>query len=129
MRDHCGWTPLHEAANHDYPDVVKTLLDAGADINDRGGSECNGFTPLIDAAACGNVAVVKLLIQRGANVLAKDDKVTTCFVVLCLAFFFRLYFFNLISLSFCPSLLFFSSPFSLSFFLFLYLALSPEQYQ
>lgn len=88
VRDHCGWTPLHEAANHDYPDVVKTLLDAGADINDRGGSECNGFTPLIDAAACGNVAVVKLLIQRGANVLAKDDKVTTCFVVLCLAFFF-----------------------------------------
>ena len=93
MRDHCGWTPLHEAANHDYPDVVKTLLDAGADINDRGGSECNGFTPLIDAAACGNVAVVKLLIQRGANVLAKDDKVTTCFVVLCLAFFFHLNFF------------------------------------
>ncbi|XP_076449384.1 tonsoku-like protein [Babylonia areolata] len=74
VRDHCGWTPLHEAANHNYPAIVEVLLDVGADINDRGGAECNGFTPLIDASACGNLDIVKVLIQRGANVLAKDDK-------------------------------------------------------
>ena len=75
VRDHCGWTPLHEAANNDFPRIAAALLDAGADINDRGGKECGGITPLIDAAACGNVEIMRLLIKRCANVLAKDNQV------------------------------------------------------
>ncbi|KAL8575935.1 hypothetical protein ACOMHN_027333 [Nucella lapillus] len=74
VRDHCGWTPLHEAANHNFVAVVEVLLDSGADINDRGGAQCNGFTPLIDSAACGSLEVTRTLIERGANILAKDDK-------------------------------------------------------
>ncbi|KAK7498759.1 hypothetical protein BaRGS_00009851, partial [Batillaria attramentaria] len=77
VRDNCGWTPLHEAANHDHKALVELLLDAGADINDRGGELCNGITPLIDAASCGNMDVVQLLIKRGANTLAKDTNGST----------------------------------------------------
>ncbi|KAJ8302572.1 hypothetical protein KUTeg_018968 [Tegillarca granosa] len=74
-RDYCGWTPLHEAANHDFYDIVVILLDHGADINDRGGKDCGGVTPLIDAANCGNLEIMDLLITRGANIIAKDDEV------------------------------------------------------
>lgn len=76
-RDHCGWLPLHEAANHGFTEIVHVLLDAGAWINDRGGRECEGITPLHDAAACGNTEVIKLLMSRGASVIIKDDHGTT----------------------------------------------------
>lgn len=71
-RDHCGWIPLHEAANHDFLEIVQYLLEHGAAVNDRGGQHCGGVTPLIDAASCGNMEVMELLISKGANVLAKD---------------------------------------------------------
>lgn len=74
-RDHCGWIPLHEAANHDFLEIVQYLLEHGAAVNDRGGQHCGGVTPLIDAASCGNMEVMELLISKGANVLAKDDGV------------------------------------------------------
>ena len=74
-RDHCGWIPLHEAANHDFYDIVAYLLDHGAAINDRGGQYCGGVTPLIDSGNCGNMDIMDLLIEKGANVLAKDDEV------------------------------------------------------
>ncbi|XP_071174589.1 tonsoku-like protein [Mytilus edulis] len=73
-RDHCGWIPLHEAANHDVYEIVLYLLDHGAAINDRGGQYCGGVTPLIDSGNCGNMEIMDLLIERGANVLAKDDE-------------------------------------------------------
>ncbi|XP_052061225.1 tonsoku-like protein [Mytilus californianus] len=76
-RDHCGWIPLHEAANHDIYDIVLYLLDHGAAINDRGGQYCGGVTPLIDSGNCGNMDIMDLLIERGANVLAKDDEGNT----------------------------------------------------
>ncbi|CAC5396682.1 NFKBIL2 [Mytilus coruscus] len=76
-RDHCGWIPLHEAANHDVYDIVLYLLDHGAVINDRGGQYCGGVTPLIDSGNCGNMDIMDLLIERGANVLAKDDEGNT----------------------------------------------------
>ncbi|XP_068232660.1 tonsoku-like protein [Palaemon carinicauda] len=72
-RDHCGWLPLHEAANHGFTEIVNVLLDAGAWINDRGGKQCEGVTPLHDAAACGNIEIVKLLLSRGASAIIKDD--------------------------------------------------------
>ena len=35
-RDNCGWTPLHEACNHGFYEIVEMLVNSGADINDRG---------------------------------------------------------------------------------------------
>ena len=62
-RDHAGWTPLHEACNYGYIEIVELLVGAGADINDRGGKECKGITPLHDAAQWGNLAIVKFLVR------------------------------------------------------------------
>ena len=74
-QDNSGWTPLHEASNHNFYDIVAHLLTHGAEINHRGGKECGGVTPLIDAASCGHVEIMQLLIEREANVLCKDDQV------------------------------------------------------
>lgn len=41
-RDHAGWLPLHEAANHGFIDIVELLLDNGATLNDKGGTGCEG---------------------------------------------------------------------------------------
>ncbi|XP_071488390.1 tonsoku-like protein [Diadema antillarum] len=72
-RDYCGWTPLHEACNYGYCEIVDVLVSAGADINDRGGDKCDGVTPLHDAVNCGNWVVAKLLISKGAYTKAKDS--------------------------------------------------------
>jgi NF-kappa-B inhibitor-like protein 2 len=67
VRDHCGWTPLHEASNHGYVEIVRQLVRAGANVNDPGGANCDGVTALHDAAANGHAAVVQLLLDSGAN--------------------------------------------------------------
>lgn len=81
VRDHCGWTPLHEAANHDYIEIAKLLLKSGADVNDPGGSLCGGITPLHDAASCGNLSMMCLLMEYDANVTLRTkegDTVLDC---------------------------------------------------
>ena len=67
VRDHCGWTPLHEASNHGYVDIVRLLIRAGADVNDPGGANCDGVTALHDAAANGHTNIVQLLLDSGAD--------------------------------------------------------------
>lgn len=94
VRDHAGWLPLHEAANHGFTDIVELLLDNGATINDKGGTGCEGkflfffvhivhsltsllfigITPLHDACGNGVLNVVELLLNRGANATLKTDK-------------------------------------------------------
>ncbi|XP_031621038.1 tonsoku-like protein [Contarinia nasturtii] len=74
VRDHAGWLPLHEAANHGFTEIVELLLDNGATINDKGGTGCEGFTPLHDACGNGVLNVVELLLNRGANATLKNDK-------------------------------------------------------
>ena len=32
-QDHAGWTPLHEACNNGYNDILELLLEFGADPN------------------------------------------------------------------------------------------------
>jgi ankyrin repeat protein len=56
--------PLYDAADKGDLSAVKTLLDSGADVNDRG---IAGKTALITAADKGHLAVVKELLTRGAN--------------------------------------------------------------
>lgn len=60
---------LHRAAYTGQIDVVKDLLDKGADVN-----EWHGGTPLMSASASGQIDVAKLLIARGANVNTMDTR-------------------------------------------------------
>jgi len=49
-----------------YSDHVKLLVEHGADVNFRGGT--NQWTPLFYAAQSGHSTVVKLLLDIGADV-------------------------------------------------------------
>jgi ankyrin repeat protein len=65
-------TPLMLAATYCAPDVVKTLLDAGAKVND---ADIRGMTPLQFAVSseAQNPAVVTLLLKAGAEINAKSS--------------------------------------------------------
>ena len=57
--------PLFLAAGEGKLDVVRYLLDEGADVNAR---ENWGSTPLIEAAYSGHIDVIKELLLRGADI-------------------------------------------------------------
>ncbi|MDA0140623.1 ankyrin repeat domain-containing protein [Solirubrobacter deserti] len=59
-------TPLHWAASNDDVLMVDALLDAGADIDARGGV-IGGGTPLDDAWAFGQWRAARRLVERGAT--------------------------------------------------------------
>jgi hypothetical protein len=59
------YTALYMAAGNGRLEVLRLLLDAGADPS-RGGS--TDFTPLMIAAGKGNLEVLRLLLARGAAV-------------------------------------------------------------
>ncbi|GBG27421.1 ABC transporter B family member 11 [Hondaea fermentalgiana] len=61
-----GQTPLHTATHNDNLDIIRYLLDAGADVNAR--TTYNGSTPLQWATAADNKRVVKVLVRAGADV-------------------------------------------------------------
>lgn len=73
IRDHAGWTPLHEASNHGHHDVVRVLLERGAAINDKGGKSCDGITALHDACVNGCLEVVEVLLDHGAQPTLRTD--------------------------------------------------------
>lgn len=57
-------TALHAAVARRDAEIVKMLLERGADANAR---QERGFAPLHDAAANGNEALVRLLLEHGAR--------------------------------------------------------------
>ena len=63
-------TALHAGASRGGAEIVKLLLEAGADPNVE---QERGFVPLHSAAANGNAAVVELLLKHGARADAKAD--------------------------------------------------------
>jgi uncharacterized protein len=69
VRNLDGGTPLTFAASGDTA-IVITLLDAGADVNARGG--LSGMTSLHTAASRGSSASVIALLDAGADAKAKD---------------------------------------------------------
>jgi len=62
--------PLHRAAGGGYLDLVKLLLDRGADVNAKSSNVCH--TPLHFAVEQNHKGIVELLLARGANINAKD---------------------------------------------------------
>jgi len=59
-----GRKALHIAAEKNHTDMIKILLQHGADVN----SLCfEGWTPLMDACNAGSVAAIELLMENGAQ--------------------------------------------------------------
>ena len=65
----CGETALQMAAARGDVDVMKMLLDAGADINHR---DWNGMSALMLACQKGQQAAVEFLLAHGADPSFKD---------------------------------------------------------
>src|SRR5262249_14845034 len=65
-----GWTPLLMAVPFGPPEIVKTLMDAGAKVNVQ---DYRGFSPLMLAAATdrANPEIVRLLLARSADTRPK----------------------------------------------------------
>ncbi len=63
--DFYGESLLHEAAKWGTPEIVRFLLEQGADPNKRAG--VFGANPLTYAARKGNLEIVKILMEAGAN--------------------------------------------------------------
>ncbi|MCR4623154.1 MAG: ankyrin repeat domain-containing protein [Alphaproteobacteria bacterium] len=58
------------ATRKGYFDVVKLLIEKGADIN---AEDSFGCTALMEACSCGHFDIAKLLIENGADVNVKDE--------------------------------------------------------
>lgn len=69
-------TPLHTAAIQGNVAMVRTLVEAGAEVEI---ADCGGKTALIYAAETGSVAVARYLVEHGANVNRRAGEVNiTC---------------------------------------------------
>ncbi|MBN3274518.1 PP16A phosphatase, partial [Polyodon spathula] len=62
-----GLTALHQCCIDDFEEVVRALVDAGANVN---ACDSELWTPLHAAATCGHMGLVEMLIKHGANMLA-----------------------------------------------------------
>ena len=62
-----GDTPIYEAAAHNHPELVRLLLDYGADINICTNT---GETPLHGAIMAHHLSMVTLLLDHGADINA-----------------------------------------------------------
>jgi len=66
-----GDYPLHAAARHNRVDVLKLILETGADVNQKSLSFPH-HTPLHVAVSEGKVDIAKLLLESGAKLDATD---------------------------------------------------------
>lgn len=57
------------ASEAGYIDIVKLLLEKGANIN---ASDNDGWTPLLHSCADSDVKLTKLLLEKGANKNVRD---------------------------------------------------------
>lgn len=64
------WRPLHVAADEGSLEIIKALLDRGANIEASGPSGCR---PLHIAVQEGQIKIVKVFLDRGANIEAPDS--------------------------------------------------------
>ena len=76
VKDMIGWPLLNKAVFKNKTEVVKILLENGADVNAK--SE-DGFTPLM--MAFGNIEIMTLLLELGADVNAKTKNGMTSLMI------------------------------------------------
>jgi|TARA_Y100000814_G_C12319808_1_gene397890 ankyrin repeat protein len=80
--DWAGWTSMHWAALLLKNDVIKVLLDAGADIEKIGKGGKNSGTPLMMAAKKYNgQETIKILLMNGADVNGSDQYGRTALII------------------------------------------------
>ncbi|KAJ5914570.1 hypothetical protein N7504_003453 [Penicillium tannophilum] len=60
-----NWTPLNVAAHLGHAEVIKFLIEKGADISKPNST---GWTPVYSAAEGGHLEVVKILVGNGADI-------------------------------------------------------------
>jgi uncharacterized protein len=77
-----GRTPLHIVTDWpgyfpNGPRIAQLLIDAGADVNDRGTDEENGETPLHWAASSDDADVAAVLIDGGADIEIPNGSIGT----------------------------------------------------
>jgi len=70
-----GVTPIHPASSGGNTNIVKILIEKGADVDSP--ADKDGHTPLHDAAFEGHLEIVKLLLEKGANLNPKDNNKET----------------------------------------------------
>lgn len=70
QQDRVGRTALHLAALHERVDVVRMLLDAGAEVDVT--DQRFGYRPLHFSARKGNAGVSELLVRHGADLDAQS---------------------------------------------------------
>ena len=80
-QNNSGATSLRKAVFLKQSDVVQVLIDAGADIEAKGGEGHGGRTPLNCACVGENLAIVQMLVKAGANVSEVDAKGDRCLSV------------------------------------------------
>ena len=66
-------SPLSAAVHEGHYDIVKFIINAGANVNVQE-ERYHGVTPLIIASTHGNLPIVQLLLQSGADVTIQDNK-------------------------------------------------------
>ena len=76
VKDDYGRTPLHIAIEFGHTEIIRILIDAGADTEARTGRALQtyfGWTPLMFAAHWGNSEAIRLLTSAGADLNATEQ--------------------------------------------------------
>ena len=71
---------IHWACFHNLLDILKLLIDKGADIHVKNSS---GWTPIMEASRNGYFEIVELLISKGANVNDQGNDGYTSLMLAC----------------------------------------------
>ncbi|RWS26208.1 Poly(ADP-ribose) polymerase pme-5-like protein [Leptotrombidium deliense] len=69
-----GLTPLHIAVERGNIEVVRILLQSGADAEKTTAATNDRLTPLMIAAQFGHIQIVKMLVEKGVDVETTDKK-------------------------------------------------------
>ena len=78
LEDSNGITALVNPCLRGHTEVVKVLLDAGADVKSK-----DGIRAFFYAASCGHTQIIKLFLDRGLDINVRDDAGFTALIQAC----------------------------------------------